>query len=228
MEGKYPESVFQHYIDVMPTIAENDMQIISEKIDFLGVNYYSRSMVSSGRQGKISDIILKKIERAEVRIQESNDVTADTKAKQLQKLMNQRNTHYKSVDLEEVERTHIGWEVYPEGLLKLLTDLHQIYQLPPIYITENGAAVDDHVIDGVVDDKQRYRYYQNHLSMVDQAIKEGVDVRGYFAWSLMDNFEWAEGYKMRFGIVYVDYETQKRTLKQSAIKFQEFLNARQQ
>ena len=228
MEGKYPESVFQHYIDVMPTIAENDMQIISEKIDFLGVNYYSRSMVSSGRQGKISDIILKKIERAEVRIQESNDVTADTKAKQLQKLMNQRNTHYKSVDLEEVERTHIGWEVYPEGLLKLLTDLHQIYQLPPIYITENGAAVDDHVIDGVVDDEQRCRYYQNHLSSVDQAIRKGVDIRGYFAWSLLDNFEWSEGYKMRFGIVYVDYKTQKRTPKRSALWFKEFLNARQQ
>lgn len=79
-----------------------------------------------------------------------------------------------------------------------------------------------------MDDEQRYRYYQNHLSMVDQAIKKGVDVRGYFAWSLMDNFEWAEGYKMRFGIVYVDYETQKRTLKQSAIKFQEFLSARKQ
>jgi beta-glucosidase len=186
-------------------------------------------MVKSGRQGKVSDIILRKIKRAKVRIQESNDISADdSKGDQLQKLMNQKTTHYKNVDLEEVERTHIGWEVHPEALLKLLTDLHQTYNLPPIYITENGAAVDDHVIDGVVDDEQRYRYYQNHLSMVDQAIKKGVDVRGYFAWSLMDNFEWAEGYKMRFGIVYVDYETQKRTLKQSAIKFQEFLSARKQ
>ena len=229
IEGKYPESVFQHFINIMPTIGENDMSIISEKIDFLGLNFYSRSMVESGRQGKVSDTILRKIKRAEVRIQESNDISADdSKGDQLQKLMNQKNTHYKSVDLEEVERTHIGWEVYPEALLKLLTDLHQAYNLPPIYITENGAAVDDHVIDGVVDDEQRYRYYQNHLSMVDQAIKKGVDVRGYFAWSLMDNFEWAEGYKMRFGIVYVDYETQKRTLKQSAIKFQEFLSARKQ
>ncbi len=104
--------------------------------------------------------------------------------------------------------------------------MHQTYKLPPIYITENGAAVDDHVVNGVVDDEQRYRYYQNHLSMVHEAIKIGVDIRGYFAWSLMDNFEWAEGYKMRFGIVYVDYETQERTLKNSAIKFQEFLSAR--
>ena len=229
MEASYPESVYQHFIDFMPQIEKNDMAIISEKIDFLGVNFYSRSMVTSDRQGKVSDTILKKLERAEIRILNS-DVAAvnDTKAEQLQKLMNQKDSHYLSVELQEVERTHIGWEVHPEALLKLLTDLHQTYKLPPIYITENGAAVDDHVIDGVVDDKQRYRYYQNHLSMVDQAIKKGVDVRGYFAWSLMDNFEWAEGYKMRFGIVYVDYETQKRTLKQSAIKFQEFLSARKQ
>ena len=230
MEASYPESVYQHFIDFMPQIEKNDMAIISEKIDFLGVNFYSRSMVTSDRQGKVSDTILKKLERAETRILDSDAAAAvnDTKAEQLQKLMNQKDSHYLSVELQEVERTHIGWEVHPEALLKLLTDLHQTYKLPPIYITENGAAVDDHVIDGVVDDEQRYRYYQNHLSMVDQAIKKGVDVRGYFAWSLMDNFEWAEGYKMRFGIVYVDYETQKRTLKQSAIKFQEFLSARKQ
>ena len=230
MEASYPESVYKHFIDFMPQIEKNDMAIISEKIDFLGVNFYSRSMVTSDRHGKVSDTILKKLERAEIRILNSDDVAADndTKAEQLQKLMNQKDSHYLGVELQEVERTHIGWEVHPEALLKLLTDLHQTYKLPPIYITENGAAVDDHVIDGVVDDEQRYRYYQNHLSMVDQAIKKGVDVRGYFAWSLMDNFEWAEGYKMRFGIVYVDYETQKRTLKQSAIKFQEFLSARKQ
>jgi len=229
IDGKYPESVYNHFLDVMPVIESTDMQIISEKIDFLGVNFYSRSMVSNGRQGKVSDTILQKLDRAEIRMQESNDVLDDdTKAEKLQKLMNQKGIHYNSVDLEEVERTHIGWEVHPEALLKLLTDLNQTYQLPPIYITENGAAVDDQLVGGKIDDEQRYRYYQNHLSMVDQAIKLGVDIRGYFAWSLMDNFEWAEGYKMRFGIVYVDYETQTRTLKRSAIKFQEFLNARKQ
>ena len=227
MEGNYPDSVYQHFIDHMPKIESNDMAIISEKIDFLGVNFYSRSMVTDGRQGKVSDTILKKLERAEIRILESDDVIeGETKAEQLQKLMNQKESHYLSVDLQDVERTHIGWEVHPEALLKLLTDLHQTYKLPPIYITENGAAVDDHVVNGVVDDEQRCRYYQNHLSMVHEAIKIGVDIRGYFAWSLMDNFEWAEGYKMRFGIVYVDYETQERTLKNSAIKFQEFLSAR--
>ena len=92
MEGKYPESVFQHFINIMPTIGQNDMAIISEKIDFLGLNFYSRSMVESGRQGKVSDTILRKIKRAEVRIQESNDISVDdSKGDQLQKLMNQKN-----------------------------------------------------------------------------------------------------------------------------------------
>ena len=187
MEGKYPDSVFQHYIDVMPLISDEDMTIISSKIDFLGVNFYSRSVVE--RDGKYPN--------------------------------------YKRVDLIDVERTHIGWEVYPKALHKLLIELNQTYQLPPIYITENGAAIDDHVVDGEVDDEQRCRYYQNHLSSVDQAIREGVDIRGYFAWSFMDNFEWSEGYKMRFGIVYVDYETQKRIPKRSALSFKQFLNSRQ-
>ena len=114
MEGRYPSSVFQHFKDYMPTIEENDMAIISEKIDFLGVNFYSRSMVTNGRQGKVSDTILKKLERAEIRIIESDEVLEDeTKAEQLQKLMNQKESHYLSVELQEVERTHIGWEVHP-------------------------------------------------------------------------------------------------------------------
>ena len=188
MKGKYPQSVYQHYIDVMPTIEDGDMSIINAKIDFLGVNNYSRSVIDQDGQ----------------------------------------YPNYKQVHLSDVERTHIGWEVYPEGLFKLLTDLNQNYKLPPIYITENGAAVDDQVVDGAVEDEQRCRYYQNHLSSVDQAIRKGVDIRGYFAWSLMDNFEWSEGYKMRFGIVHVDYVTQKRIPKRSAIWFKEFLNIRQQ
>ena len=186
MEGEYPKTVFQHYIDLMPTIEDDDMNIINVKIDFLGVNNYSRSVIDQDGQ----------------------------------------YPNHKQVHLSDVERTHIGWEVCPEGLLKLLTDLNQAYSLPPVYITENGAATDDKVIDGAVDDEQRCRYYQSHLSSVDQAIRKGVDIRGYFAWSLMDNFEWSEGYKMRFGIVHVDYETQERTPKRSALAFKETLASR--
>ena len=223
MEGKYPDSVYQHFIDHMPKIESNDMAIISEKIDFLGVNFYSRSMVTDGRQGKVSDTILKKLERAEIRILESDDVIeGETKAEQLQKLMNQKESHYLSVDLQDVERTHIGWEVHPEALLKLLTDLHQTYKLPPIYITENGAAVDDHVVNGVVDDEQRCRYYQNHLSMVHEAIKIGVDISGYFAWSLMDNFEWAEGIKCGLVLFMLTMKLKKERLKIAPLSSKSF------
>ncbi len=98
--------------------------------------------------------------------------------------------------------------------------------LPPIYITENGAAGNDQCIEGKVEDEQRQRYLQQHLLALDRAIERGVNVHGYFAWSLMDNFEWAFGYNQRFGIVHVDYQTQKRTLKQSAIAYRNMLLAR--
>ena len=124
------------------------------------------------------------------------------------------------------EHTHIGWEIHAPALYRLLTELNQRYALPPIYITENGAACDDHLIDGEVNDLQRCHYLQQHLQMVDKAIVDGVDIRGYFAWSLMDNFEWAEGYSKRFGLVHVDYSTQKRTLKKSALNFKALLNSR--
>jgi beta-glucosidase len=129
--------------------------------------------------------------------------------------------------LPDVERTQMGWEVYPQGLRDLLLEFKQRYpKLPPIYITENGMASDDTVQDGRVHDAQRVRYFNSHLAAVDAAMRQGVDVRGYFAWSLMDNFEWSYGYEKRFGIVHVDYATQVRTPKDSALAFQAFLAAR--
>ncbi|WP_438462668.1 GH1 family beta-glucosidase [Marinomonas sp. PE14-40] len=126
----------------------------------------------------------------------------------------------------EVEYTHIGWEINPESLTQLLLELHQQYTLPPIYITENGAACDDKLIEGEVHDEQRVRYLNTHLNAIHNAITAGVDIQGYFAWSLMDNFEWAEGYSKRFGLVYVDYETQKRSLKASAKAYSNLLLSR--
>jgi beta-glucosidase len=123
-----------------------------------------------------------------------------------------------------VERTQMGWEVYPQGLQDLLIGFHKTYpNLPPIYITENGMASDDEVVDGEVVDNQRISFLNRHLAAVDNAAKAGVDIRGYFIWSLMDNFEWAFGYERRFGIVHVDYQTQKRTLKRSAQQIAQFL-----
>jgi len=115
------------------------------------------------------------------------------------------------------EVTDMGWEVFPAGLTELLERLHADYRLPPIYITENGAAYVDRLVDGRVADADRIRYLRSHIAAMADAMKRGVDVRGYFVWSLIDNFEWADGYSKRFGIVHVDYETGRRTPKDSAI-----------
>ncbi|XQW86768.1 GH1 family beta-glucosidase [Thalassotalea piscium] len=133
---------------------------------------------------------------------------------------------FEQVDLENIERTDIGWEVYPQAFTDLLVDLNTRYQLPPVYITENGAAIDDVIENEQVNDIRRIDYYNRHLNAVDEAINLGVNVAGYFAWSLMDNFEWAEGYLKRFGIVYVDYPTQKRTIKASGLAYKQLLDAR--
>jgi len=120
--------------------------------------------------------------------------------------------------------TDMGWEIYPRGLSQLLLRLHNDYSLPPIYITENGAAFQDQLNSkDEIEDQSRVDYIASHIAAVHDAIKAGVDVRGYFVWSLLDNFEWASGCEKRFGIVYVDYMTQRRFLKLSAKWYRGFL-----
>ena len=109
----------------------------------------------------------------------------------------------------------MGWEVYPDGLYELLARLHDEYELPPVYVTENGAAYADQRDNGTVHDPSRISYVDRHLAAIARAIGDGIPVRGYFLWSLLDNFEWAFGYSRRFGIVYVDYETLERVPKDS-------------
>jgi beta-glucosidase len=113
-------------------------------------------------------------------------------------------------------RTATGWDVDPAGLVDILTQVQRDYPSIPVYLTENGAAFDDEVVDGTVRDADRIDYIRSHLASLATMREQGMDIRGYFAWSLMDNFEWAEGYDKRFGIVHVDYETQVRTPKDSA------------
>ena len=114
------------------------------------------------------------------------------------------------------ERTEMGWEVYPEGIHDLMVRVHRDYSPPSIYITENGAAFPDQVDGrGEVTDEKRVSYFKTHLAQLHRSIKAGVPLDGYFAWSFMDNFEWAFGYTKRFGIVRVDYDTQLRTVKKS-------------
>lgn len=128
---------------------------------------------------------------------------------------------------QRVPLTDMGWEIYPQGFLDLLLSLDQTYQLPPVYITENGAAMNDRLVDGEVLDHDRVEYFQHHLNAVDLAIRQGVNIQGYFAWSLMDNFEWAEGYAKRFGLVFVDYQSQQRTVKASGLAYRDFIGQRQ-
>jgi beta-glucosidase len=123
------------------------------------------------------------------------------------------------------EVTDMGWEVAPGGLSYLLQRLNADYRLPPILITENGAAYKDEVVDGKVEDEERRQYIESHLIAVADAMQRGVDVRGYFLWSLLDNFEWAAGYEKRFGIVHVDYATQTRTLKRSGMWYRSLMQA---
>jgi beta-glucosidase len=119
--------------------------------------------------------------------------------------------------------TDMGWEIYPRGLTELLVKLNQEYALPPIYITENGMASADRIVAGEVNDEARIDYVRRHLAALAEAMAQGVDVRGYFLWSLLDNFEWNSGYGKRFGIVHVDYATQKRTPKASAKWYCDFI-----
>ncbi|WP_458526034.1 GH1 family beta-glucosidase [Onishia taeanensis] len=186
LEGRYPELYIRLYPEQAPQVLPGDMELIAQPVDFIGINYYTRGVVSFDREHLIQN-------------------------------------H----PPEDVEVTDFGWEVYPQGLTDLLVDLNEQYRLPPLMVTENGMAGDDHLVDGRVHDEQRCRYLNSHLNAVHDAIEQGVDIRGYFAWSLMDNFEWAEGYSKRFGMVYIDYETQQRTLKDSAKAFADFLKDRQ-
>jgi len=122
-------------------------------------------------------------------------------------------------------RTDIGWEIYPEGLGRVVHTLLKEWPLPPLWITENGAADNTGVVDGGVDDRMRCAYLEAHFAEVAQLLQDGVDLRGYYVWSLLDNFEWAQGYSQRFGIVHVDFSTQKRTPKHSALMLQRLLRA---
>ena len=115
-----------------------------------------------------------------------------------------------------VEKTAMGWPVDPQGFQDLLERVQRDYDPPALYVTENGSAWGDEVVDGEIHDERRIAYLKGHLNAAHRAIGNGVGLKGYFCWSLFDNYEWAEGYAKRFGIVYVDYSTQERIIKDSA------------
>jgi beta-glucosidase len=179
-------------------VRDGDLEVINQPLDVLGVNYYH----GDGASGRDHDQVL------------GADVVHP-----------ERPTSPPYPDGRAITfpdrglpTTDMGWEVQPEALTRLLVRLRDTYDVPPLYVTENGAAYDDLVTaDGAVHDEERRAYLESHVRAIHAAIERGVDVRGYFAWSLLDNFEWAYGYRQRFGIVHVDYETLRRTPKDSAL-----------
>ncbi|MCH1930813.1 GH1 family beta-glucosidase [Shewanella sp. A25] len=185
MLGRYPDILNLLAPHERPLIHPGDMDIIRAPMDYLGINYYTRTVYQAG--GELG---------------------------------------FEEVRVDNVPRTDMGWEISPDAFTYLLKSLSEEFDLPPIYITENGAAERDSLVDGEVYDPMRLDYLQSHLLAVHNAIEQGVDVRGYFAWSLMDNFEWAEGYRKRFGLVYVDYDSQARIPKASAKAYQGLLSHR--
>lgn len=135
---------------------------------------------------------------------------------------------YRHVSVPDAVRTALDWEVHPQGLEELLLRLTKDYEVPALYVTENGSAwIDEPDADGYVADYERTEYLLSHLAATDRAAAQGAPVKGYFAWSLLDNFEWAYGYWPRFGLAYVDFQTQRRTLKLSGRTYAEIIRTSQ-
>lgn len=203
--GEYPHGMGEG----MPGPVAEDLKIISEPLDAYGVNYYNPTKVGApGSPAVIAALAAAPQDEAALSMPEG--------------------LPFALVPVEATERTAFGWPVAPAGLTEVLVQLRDRYgdRLPPIHITESGCSAHDIVEDGTVHDEARIRYLDTHLDAVAEAIDAGVDVRGYFVWSLLDNFEWAEGYTQRFGLVRVDFgEGETRTPKDSYAWLRERISA---
>ncbi len=177
--GSYPEELAEIFGEAWPRFPDQELKLIAEPVDFVGINYYSRSVVRDDPGGDLC--------------------------------------HVSRVRQDDALHTAMDWEVFPHGLESALTWIHRRYGNVPLYVTENGAAFDDPPErHGMIGDQLRVDYLRSHLLAARNALAAGVDLRGYFVWSLLDNFEWTYGYTKRFGIIGVDFATQRRIVKQSA------------
>lgn len=187
-KGEYPADLVE-WMSARGALDDIDLSAVKSACvptDFLGVNFYNRSV----NQADANDPVL----------------------------------GLKPIIPDGAEITAMGWEVYPDALRELLVWLKENYAPPAIYITENGSAYEDPLPEnGIVEDPRRVNYLVGHLDALEKAVEAGVPMAGYFAWSLMDNFEWAEGYSKRFGLHYVDYETLVRYPKRSALVYQDYI-----
>lgn len=199
LKGSYPEDFLQDVaaFDFAELIHDGDLATIAQPIDFLGVNYYHDDNVSGHPLPADTPPGLRPTDKPGA----SPFVGSE----------------FVTFPPRDLPVTAMGWEINAQGLRTLLVRLGREYDgLPPMYVTENGSAWDDEVsADGRVHDAERVDYLEDHVQAVADAIADGADVRGYFAWSLLDNFEWAWGYEKRFGVIRVDYQTQERTIKDS-------------
>ena len=200
LRGAYPADLVADLAPVtdLDFVAAGDLALIGQPLDALGVNYYSRHVVRAG--------------------------TGRPRPGPAGRLLPSPYPGAADVGFEEAgtERTAMGWEMHAAGLTGVLTRVATEYAAPALYVTENGAAFADTVTaDGRVHDRERTAYLAAHLGACRDAVAAGVDLRGYFAWSLLDNFEWAWGYDMRFGLVHVDFASQRRRLKDSALWYAE-------
>lgn len=199
LTGTYPTDLVDddEFATLMHAVQPGDLEQVSQPLDWIGINYYF-------------DILLRG-----VRPDDSH------------RSLSQYPTVVGTVDADvRAVHTDMGWPITPEGFTELLVRLRDDYpNLPPVYITENGCAYDDPVVDGRVADTRRIDYLDLHLRAVRDAIDDGVDVRGYYQWSLLDNFEWALGYDKRFGLIHVDFETLDRTWRDSAYWYRDVIAA---
>lgn len=200
LTGAYPVGTVRAELLPPPKlIRDGDLAIISSPIDFLGVNYYRPGTVGWREEDD-------ELRRGEDRVRGYPGAV--------------------SVIRDGIERSAMGWPIDATGLYDLLVQLHGQAPHLPLYVTENGMAAEDYVDpEGGVDDYERISYLRGHLDAAARAIESGVDLRGYFCWSFLDNFEWAEGYQKRFGLVYVDYGTQRRIPKASAAFYAQVIRA---
>jgi beta-glucosidase len=190
LHGRYPEHTRPSLLPSAELIADGDFATISQPVDFLGVNYYSPVFLRPGDP----DDLRRHEEPARCEVPGVVEFRP-----------------------AELDRTPMGWLVDPDGLYDLLVQVGDQAPGLPVYITENGCAADDYVDpNGEVNDVDRVRYLHQHLEAAARAVKAGVNLSGYYVWSLLDNFEWAWGYQRRFGIMFVDFETQRRIPKASA------------
>jgi beta-glucosidase len=190
LRGSYPEDASPDIAPPAHLILDGDLATIHQPLDFLGINYYTPVYIREG-------------DRDDLRRGES--------------VLRQDVPGVVGYAPPELERTPMGWLVDSDGLYELLLRLHDDAPGLPLYITENGCAAEDYVDpDGNVNDVERISYLHQHLDASARAIKAGVNLAGYYVWSLLDNFEWGWGYQKRFGIVYVDFGTQRRIPKASA------------